>query len=311
MKITAQQLLKGPAGIVANVGKPHAARAVRRIIAALDRQGVPWLLETQTAACCKAHEAGTPMATLIGQVKWLVVIGGDGTILHAARTISPRTLPILGVNPGESLGFMTDTRMEDFAQTLRDIAEGGFSIVERATLATLRQIDDARATSLPPALNDVVFTHAGQARLIALEVLLNGAYFTTYSADGLIVATATGSTAHSLSAGGPVLFPSTEALVMTPICPHTLSNRPVILPRGYTVEVRIGTPCREVHVSLDGQPAQPMRVDERIIIQLGPAKLRFIHSARQTFPHVLREKLHWRGDLKPARQAEREGAWPR
>ena len=311
MKITAQHLMKGPVGIVANVGKPHATRAVRRVVAALARQGVPCTLDEQTAACCKARKGGVALPALLDQVTWLVVVGGDGTILQTARAISPRPLPILGVNPGESLGFMTDTRVEDFARTLRDIATGAFGIVERATLATRHYAATGHARVLPAALNDVVFTHAGQARLLALDVLLNGVYFTTYSADGLIIATATGSTAHSLSAGGPVLFPSTEAMVLTPICPHTLSNRPLILPRGYTVEVRIGAPRRDVHMSLDGQPAQQVGPRERIDIRLGPASLRFIHSTRQTFLHVLREKLHWCGDLRPAREAGQEGSWPR
>jgi len=305
MKITADILMAGPAGIVANVTRPHAAPVVRSVTAALSRAGIPWLLEAATATACPARKRGVAFNALLDRVAWLVVVGGDGTILQTAHALGSRSLPILGVNPGESLGFMTDTLAEDLPRTLKDIAAGKFIVIERATIETRRHRGGSpHGVRLPMALNDVVFTHAGQARLITLEVRLGGAFFTTYSADGLIVATATGSTAHSLSAGGPILFPSIEAMVLTPICPHTLSNQPIILPRGCEAEVRVGAPARDVHMSVDGQPAQHLNETDRITISLGPAKIMFIHSARRTFMRVLRERLHWRGDLRPGHHIE-------
>ena len=285
-----------------NEKKKHSFDLASQIRQFFNERGITVVAEDE-----KAKKIGASPLSQIDpkNIHFMISMGGDGTMLRIAHRFSMIDAPILGINLGH-LGFMADVPAKEIFPSLEDLLAGKFSIDERMMLEGLGP-DKASLQ----AVNDIVLHRGQNYSLIELSIHLDGVYVNTFVADGIIIATPNGSTAYSLAAGGPILSPDLDAIVMTPICPHTLSNRPVILPRGYTVEVRIGTPCREVHVSLDGQPAQPMRVDERIIIQLGPAKLRFIHSARQTFPHVLREKLHWRGDLKPARQAEREGAWPR
>ncbi|MCX7848140.1 MAG: NAD(+)/NADH kinase [bacterium] len=291
--------LQGPVGIVANVSKENAADAIREAMAALEERGMAWRLEQATAACIGRAEEGLPFPKLVRAVTWLMAIGGDGTILTTVRETAGCDIPLLGVNPGHSLGFMTDTLLEDLPATLDDICQNQVDIIERHTLrATMYGAKDQEVMELPPALNDVAFVHGAQARLIVLDVMVNGAFFTTYAADGLIIATATGSTGHSMSAGGPILFPSTEAMVLTPICPHTLTNRPIILPRGYQIDVRVGAPARDVYVSVDGQVVRPLGVEGRVVVELGTYRARFIHSKRRSFIDVLREKLHWRGDLR-------------
>lgn len=293
--------LQGPVGIVANVTKDNAADATRRAIAALDERGMAWRLEQATSQCIGRPAEGLPFPQLLRVVTWLIAIGGDGTILTTVRNTAGCDIPLLGVNPGHSLGFMTDTLLDDLPATLDDVCHNRIDIIERHTLsATLYAPQEGHALDLPPALNDVAFIHGAQARLIVLDVMVNGAFFTSYAADGLIIATATGSTGHSMSAGGPILFPSTEAMVLTPICPHTLTNRPIILPRGYQIDVRVGTPQREVYVCVDGQVVRPLAPDAHVVVQLSTHTARFIHSKRRSFIDVLRTKLHWRGDLRSA-----------
>lgn len=299
MNMNNDAYLQGPVGIVANVTKDNAADATRRTIAALDERGMPWRLEQATAQCIGRPAEGLTFPKLLRVVSWLIAIGGDGTILTTVREAAGCDVPLLGVNPGHSLGFMTDTLLEDLPATLDDICHNRIDIIERHTLsATLYAPHEGHTLDLPPALNDVTFIHGAQARLIVLDVMVNGAFFTSYAADGLIIATATGSTGHSMSAGGPILFPSTEAMVLTPICPHTLTNRPIILPRGYQIDVRMGTPHREVYVCVDGQVVRPLAPEARVVVQLSTHTARFIHSKRRSFIDVLREKLHWRGDLR-------------
>ena len=296
--MSSKRFTDGRVGIVANVSKPHTAKATRAVIAALDERSIPWRLETATASSVNMADAGRPFAELLSDVAWLIVIGGDGTILQTARNVAKHDLPLLGVNPGQSLGFMTDTPLEDVPKTLDDICGGNYDIVERSTIqAVLLSGDEDRGEQMPPALNDVTFTHGAQARLITLEVKVNDKYFCTYEADGLIFATATGSTAHSMSAGGPVLFPSTEAMVLTPICPHTLSNRPIVLPRGFRIEVRKGESEREVHLDIDGQVIRRLEARDRVMLHLSSHCVKFIHSRRRSFVDVLQKKLHWRGHL--------------
>jgi len=292
-----ERFLKGCAGIVANVSKPHATEATRSVLLALDRCGMRWQLEAATASALRAPGGGLPLEQLVRSVNWLVVIGGDGTILQAARATVDHDLPILGVNPGQSLGLMTDTPVADLVGTLDDVRHGHCAVIERAMLRAELHIGES-CTPMPPALNDVVFLHGGHARLIVLNVQINDEFLTTYAADGLIVATATGSTAHSMSAGGPILFPTTDAMVLTPICPHTLTNRPIILPRGFRLDISLGEPRRAVQVAVDGQTTHALTATEHVVVQLDQRVTRFINSMRHSFCEMLREKLHWRGDLK-------------
>ena len=296
--MNAERFIDHPVGIITNVSKPTAAEATRRTLAALHERGIRWRLERSTATCIGKVDEGMALERLLPEVSWIIAIGGDGTILQTARTTAHYNLPLLGVNPGQSFGFMTDTPIEDLSQTLDDIFNGNFDILDRSTLQPVYyEAGTGKTIIMPRALNDVTFIHGAHARLIELEVSVNGDFLTTYAVDGLIFATATGSTAHSMSAGGPILFPSTEAFVMTPICPHTLTNRPIILPRGCAIEVKTSNGNREIHIAIDGQVTRQFNAMDRVALKLGDCA-HFIHSRRRTFVTVLQKKLHWRGHLK-------------
>lgn len=296
------RFVKGCAGVVANVSKPHATEAARAVLLALNRCGMRWRLEAATAAVLQTPD-GLGLEQLVREVTWLIVIGGDGTILQTARATIGHDLPILGINPGQSLGLMTDTPVADLIGTLEDVRQGHCTVIERAMLRA-ELCDGDTTTPILPALNDIVFLQDGHARLVMLKVEVNDELLTTYAADGLIVATATGSTAHSMSAGGPILFPTIDAMVLTPICPHTLTNRPIILPRGAHLDISLGEPRRAVQVAVDGQRTHALTAAEHVAVQLDQRTTRFINSKRHSFCEMLREKLHWRGDLKVDRATE-------
>ena len=298
MKKTLETFENGCAGIVANVSKNHTASATHLVIKELEKNGFNWKLESTTAQHVNHTDAGIPLSELVNCVTWLIIIGGDGTILQAARAIVKHNIPLLGVNPGRSFGFMADTLIEEVPKTLKSIRSLEFEIIKRSMLKAELYSSTKEKKFLPLALNDVTFTHGAEARLISLNVNVNDELLSSYSADGLIFATATGSTAHSMSAGGPILYPSVEAIALTPICPHTLSNRPIMLPYDCKIEVYLNKILRDVHIAIDGQVVEKMTSDERVIIRSSDYKAHFIHSKRHTFASILREKLKWTGDLK-------------
>lgn len=298
MKKTLETFENGCAGIVANVSKSHTASATNTIISELEKNGFKWKLETKTAKHINREEEGIPLTELVTRVSWLIIIGGDGTILQAVRAVVKHNIPLLGINPGKSFGFMADTLIDEIPETLRDIKNLNFEIIKRSTLKAEYFSLGKEKKVLPFALNDVTFTHGAQARLISLNVNVNDELLSSYSADGLIFATATGSTAHSMSAGGPILYPSIEAIALTPICPHTLSNRPIILPPDCKIEVSLNNAGRDVLVAIDGQVSEELKPQDKVVIQLSNYKAHFIHSSRHSFATILREKLKWTGELK-------------
>ena len=298
MKRTLETFENGCAGIVANVSKKHTASATQLVIKELEKNGFCWKLESTTAQHINHTDKGTPLSELVTQITWLIIIGGDGTILQAARSIVGHDIPLLGVNPGRSFGFMADTLIEEVPETLISIKCLEFEIIKRSMLKAELYSSMNNKKFLPLALNDVTFTHGAEARLISLNVNVNDELLSSFSADGLIFATATGSTAHSMSAGGPILYPSVEAIAFTPICPHTLSNRPIILPPDCKIEVCLNKTGCDVHVAIDGQVTEKMNSDDRVVIRSSDYKAHFIHSKRHTFASILRKKLKWTGDLK-------------
>ncbi len=298
MKKTLETFENGCAGIVANVSKKHTASATKLVINELEKNGFSWKLESTTAQHIDHKDKGIPLSELATCITWLIIIGGDGTILQAVRSIAEHDIPLLGVNPGRSFGFMADTLIEEVPETFKSIRRLEFEIIKRSMLKAELYSSTNEKKFLPSALNDVTFTHGAEARLISLNVNVNDELLSSYSADGLIFATATGSTAHSMSAGGPILYPSVEAIALTPICPHTLSNRPIILPRDCKIEVYLNNSNRDVHVAIDGQVTEKMNSNDRVVIRSSDYKAHFIHSKHHTFATILRKKLKWTGDLK-------------
>lgn len=230
-----------------------------------------------------------------GLVDLVVVLGGDGTLLAMADRIArgPRDVPILGVNFG-GLGFLTEITRPELVDALADVVEGRATLDERMMLnATVRgQGELVRET---PVLNDVVFTRTALSRIIDLSVWVGEQFVTTVRADGLIVASPTGSTAYNLAAGGPIVHPAMDAFILTPIAPHTLSNRPIVVPAER--DVRVGVTAEnggaEVYVTFDGQTGGPLQPGDAVVIGRAARSVKLVRASTRTYFEVLRQKLKW------------------
>lgn len=229
-------------------------------------------------------------------VDLLVVLGGDGTLLSMADRIArgPRDVPILGVNFG-SLGFLTEITRPELFDALTDVVEGRATLDERMMLsATL--VSGGVTAHETPVLNDVVFTRTALSRIIDLSVWVGDQFVTTVKADGLIVASPTGSTAYNLAAGGPIVHPAMEAFILTPIAPHTLSNRPIVVPAARDVRVSVSDAVSdgsEVYVTFDGQSGSPLAAGDSVIVRRASRPVRLVRASSRTYFEVLRQKLKW------------------
>jgi NAD+ kinase len=271
---------------------------VARLDAWLKERGLEAIYDQDTAALTGLPVAEMRTATheaLTDQVDLMVVLGGDGTLLAMAARIarSSRDIPILGVNFG-SLGFLTEIRIEELFPSLESALEGKATLDERAMLeAVAHRTEQAPDTRV--VVNDVVFTKGALSRMIELSVSIDGGFVTRVKADGLIVASATGSTAYTLAAGGPIVHPQVDALVLTPIAPHTLTHRPVVIASTSVVQVRPrvhGTPD-EIFVTYDGQSGYPLREGDLVEVRTSSRVLRLVKGPNRSYFEVLREKLKW------------------
>ncbi|MEA2039099.1 MAG: NAD(+)/NADH kinase [Thermodesulfobacteriota bacterium] len=227
-------------------------------------------------------------------VDWLVVLGGDGTLLGAARRIGRYGVPILGVNLG-GLGFLTDVSFERFYDVVEMMIDGRLELESRIMLET-RVYRKEKEVCRFQILNDVVINKSTLARIIDLEVTINDEFLTTFRADGLIIATPTGSTAYNLSAGGPILYPTMETFVLTPICPFTLTNRPIIIPHEAVIQIRLGKESEEeVLLTFDGQLGFNLFYGDRIIIHKSEEKINLFRPPDHSYFKILRTKLMWGG----------------
>ncbi len=278
-------------GIVAKVDRPEAREVVPRLVEWLTDRGKQVVLEKETAELIANPKTAVRKSDLPAQADLLVVLGGDGTLLSMARLVGDLGVPILGVNLG-GLGFLTATTEAELFPTLDALFRGEMMVEDRMMLAAQVFRQDERLTEYV-ALNDVVITKSAMSRIITLAVSVEGQYATGYRADGLIVSTPTGSTAYSLSAGGPIVFPTMEAVVLTPICSHTLTNRPIVLPANLRIEITLLTEQQEVMLTLDGQVGVALK--ERDIVQVRQAspRIRLVRDPRRHFFSVLRTKLKW------------------
>jgi NAD+ kinase len=220
----------------------------------------------------------------------IAVFGGDGTLLHAARLVAGSGTPILGVNLG-SLGFLTEVKLEEFRLAFEDLLSGEYTLENRILLG-VEVFRSDRLLDRYLAVNDAVINKAALARIIELEVTVNSQLVSLIRADGLIVATPTGSTAYSLSAGGPIIYPTLAAFIINPICPHTLTNRPVVVPDDGTIEVCL-VRGSEVMLTVDGQVGMPLEPQDCLKLQKAGPVIRLVQVRGNTFFKVLREKLKW------------------
>jgi len=278
-------------GIVSKPGAAKARGVVERLLDWLAARGHAAVLEKETAGLVPAATVpSVGKAELPAQADLIVVLGGDGTLLSMARAVGDLGVPLLGVNLGE-LGFLTATTLDEMFPALEAWLAGRMAIDERMMLSA-RVLRDGQAIGEYAALNDVVITKSAMSRIVNLSVSVEGQYATAYRADGLIISTPTGSTAYSLSAGGPILFPAMDAIVLTPICSHTLTNRPIVLPAGQRVEVTLLTD-QEVMVTVDGQVGLNLREGDTVEVRQATARIRLVRFPQQGFFSVLRTKLKW------------------
>ncbi len=221
----------------------------------------------------------------------IIVLGGDGTLLSVARQIRGAGVPILGVNLG-GLGFLTEVSLEELPGMLPRVLAGDYETSTRSMLdvTVRRQDEEVFALSL---LNDAVIAKDALARIINIETYVDNDYLTTFRGDGLIVSTPTGSTGYSLAAGGPVLYPSLEHAVLTPICAHTLTNRPIIIPKEMTIRARLLSPDEKVILTLDGQVGLPLEYMDEVVMKKSTFSVSLVKSATNSYFEVLRTKLKW------------------
>jgi NAD+ kinase len=236
-----------------------------------------------------------PAAKLAAEANLVVAIGGDGTMLHAARLASPHAVPVLGVNRGR-LGFLADIGSQDVRDRLDEILEGRYVQDKRAMLtATLTA---GSGELIGQALNDVVLQKWQTGRTLDFETWIDGRYVNTHRADGLVVATATGSTAYALSCGGPILYPELDALVLAPICPHTLSDRPIVVRSSSQVEIRLLERLEtQAQVTCDGVSLGALALDGKLAVAAASTNVTLLHPQDYDYFRILRSKLRWgRGD---------------
>jgi NAD+ kinase len=278
-------------GVLVGPQKNDAIAVVRDLRAWCEQRGIE--LRAAEAVAEQVHCA--PFAVRAGELAedldLLVVLGGDGTMLAAARLVGSRPIPVLGVNFGW-LGYLTEFTLAELFTALDGLLEGNFRIDHRMMLQVgLKRNDQIIETHR--ALNDAVVNKSALARMIELECYINEHFVNSFRADGMIIATPTGSTAYSLSAGGPIVYPSISAILLTPICPHTLSNRPVVVPGDSVVEVIFKRPGEDVMLTIDGQRGISLVPDDRIILLRSQTTFDLVRPTNRNYFEVLRTKLKW------------------
>ena len=277
-------------GIIAKRNKPEALSLSREIREWLETRGIKTIVDRAVA-----ESVGCPnpvdVKEIPSQAELLIVLGGDGTLLSVARLKGVEAIPILGINLG-SLGFLTETFKEETFQVLERIVGGDFETEKRLMLkAAVHR--GGKIIGESKVLNDIVINKGALARIIDLETYIDGGYLTTFKADGLILSTPTGSTAYSLAAGGPVLYPSLDSIVVNPICPHTLTNRPIVLPASVSVRVILKASKQDVHLTLDGQIGMPLKGDDIVEAQKAESYMQLVKTPFKTYFELLRIKLRW------------------
>jgi len=283
-------------GIVLKPHQPDALKTLCELIQWLSQRGIELVGGPEIEREQVEHETGCSVtevepASLAASVDLILVLGGDGTMISTARMIGDYEVPVLGVNYG-GLGYLAEFRIEELYLGLESILSGNYRLDRRVML----HVDLERGESpiaVNRVLNDVVINKSALARIVEIDVFLNQLFVNSFRADGLIISTPTGSTAYNLSAGGPVIFPSMNAIVITPICPFTLSNRPIVVPDDAIIELRLKTDQEEVALTLDGQVGFPLKVDDRVVIRKSNTTFNLIQPSNRNYFDVLRDKLRW------------------
>ncbi|MDH3627521.1 MAG: NAD(+)/NADH kinase [Acidobacteriota bacterium] len=265
-------------------------RIVDNIARRLEQEGIAVCFESQTAHAMGRDDGLLPN-DLPDDLDLGIVAGGDGTLLAAARLVSGRGVPLLGINLG-SLGFLTEMQPEEVDSGVQQVLEGRYTIEQRQALRA-QHVPEGGISREYIVLNDAVITKSALSRMIQIDVRVDGSRVAEYSSDGLIVATPTGSTAYNLSAGGPILDPRMSAFVVTPICPHGMTFRPLVVPGNADVEISLRSSGEQVYATLDGQIGFPLNDTDRLLIDCAPEPVRLVRVNDREFFQVLRRKLRW------------------
>jgi NAD+ kinase len=266
-------------------------------VAGLATKAAEWLAERkidvyiEEALATEMGRNGYPGGAIPALVDLVIVLGGDGTLISVARQIGDLRIPILGVNLG-SLGFLTEITLDEFFPVLQDVLNGKFNVSHRIMLeAVVRR--DGKPVGRFRVLNDVVINKGALARILDMKASVNDDYLTTFRADGLIISTPTGSTAYNLAAGGPIVYPGLHCLLISPICPHMLTNRPIIVSDGATVKVEVDFENEEVMFTADGQVGMKLQGGDVVEVRKARSSTLLVKSPTKDYFEVLRTKLHW------------------
>lgn len=278
-------------GIVVKPKHAEAGKTAEELAAWLKNRGISVIAEPFAEATGGRDHAETGESWIANEADLIVVLGGDGTMIATARLIGDAEVLVMGVNYG-SLGYLTDFRIEELYSSLEVILDGNFSIDRRVMLGVEQWRGD-RKLAKGRVLNDVVINKAALARIIEIEVHLNGLFVNAFRADGLIVSSPTGSTAYNLSAGGPIIYPSMNAVVITPICPFTLTNRPIVVPDDAEIELILENENEGVVLTLDGQTGYTMKTGDRAVIRKSRTTFNLVQPSNRNYFDVLRNKLKW------------------
>ncbi len=277
-------------GIIAKPGIPHASSIVPELVRWLNDRGLQTRLDEETAIYLGRTD-GLARAQVPEGTQLVIVLGGDGTLLSAARAVAGRAIPLLPVNLG-GLGFLTAITMDQLYPELERAFRGEQRVVPRRMLHG-DLVRRGQVVKSYEALNDVVISKTQFARMIDLEALVDSQYVSTFKADGLIIATPTGSTAYSLSAGGPIVFPAVAAICITPVCPHTLTNRPVLVPESSVIELISHATDNEAFLTIDGQVGEPLLNGDSVVCRSSAHQVLLVRPPKLFFFDVLRQKLKW------------------
>jgi NAD+ kinase len=277
-------------GIVVKPNKPDALALARELAKWLGERHIQVYVDEDIAPLIH-HPLSSPRSEISQQVDFLIVLGGDGTLLSTVRDMEGKNVPILGVNLG-GLGFLTETTLEELFSVLEQVLEGRIETEKRMKLCA-RVLRQGEWVGEYLVLNDVVITKSVLARIINLRSSIDGAYVTTYRGDGVIISTPTGSTAYSLAAGGPIVYPSMDSILITPVCPHTLTNRPLLIHDRATVEFTLESEDSDVRLTLDGQIGCALHPFDRVCVTKAKDYVFFVKSPFKDYFQILRTKLKW------------------
>jgi NAD+ kinase len=276
-------------GIICKLGRPEPLEILQEFLPWLRSRSFEIYVDSETAEILNID--GFSRSQIPSLVDVIIVLGGDGTMLSVARLVGNKGIPILGVNLG-GLGFITEVNRDELFEAVEKVLSGSCTIEERIMLSAFVFRSGEKIADFV-VLNDIVINKGALARIIDLETYVNSSYVTTFKADGLIISTPTGSTAYSLSAGGPILYPTLNSIVLTPICPHTLTNRPIVLPDNFIIEVILRSESEDVFLTLDGQVGFSLRKNDIVQIKKADFTTKLLIPCERDYFQILRTKLKW------------------